>query len=187
MNTDESATPDSGADVLKDLSAAGVGQRSQAVSKLMKRPVTIVVLARYWEIFHGFWESVEAFAPAHSKILVRDPGGEQPWPLWIGSRWGYHWQTVEAPSPFSMARNANLGVKAAAADSDILYCGDDVRFLEPFTVERLRDIAYRHPRVGSFHRGWMAGPARRWRVRGMTAIPWIRLTCGFPACTSSAS
>lgn len=112
----------------------------------MNRPVTIVVLARYWEIFAGFLDSAEEFAPEVPKILVRDPTDEA-WPHLHG-----RWQTIAGPETFSMAANANLGVKAAAEftgkDSDILYCGDDIRFLEAQTVERLQAIAYAHPEVG---------------------------------------
>jgi hypothetical protein len=47
-----------------------------------------------------------------------------------------------------MAANANLGVKAVDAGADVLYCGDDIRFPESGSLERLQAIAYAHPEVG---------------------------------------
>lgn len=111
------------------------------------KPVAIVVLSRYWEIFRAFLESAERFAPNAPKILVLDPGDEK----WPGPIETPGWLTVAAPTSFAMARNANLGVRAASAaypDCDILYCGDDIRFLDANVVERLQAVAYEHPDVG---------------------------------------
>lgn len=58
------------------------------------------------------------------------------------------WTLVQGPKQFDMAGNANLGWKAADPTKDILYIGDDVRFLEVKTVERLQDLAYSDPRIG---------------------------------------
>ena len=33
-------------------------------------------------------------------------------------------------------------------NTDILYCGDDVRFIEPDTIKRLSDVAYADPKIG---------------------------------------
>jgi len=107
------------------------------------KPVTIVVLSRYWDIFTGFRQSAERFAPNCARILVLDPGGE-PWPALDP----LDWPVITAPSPFRMARNANLGVNAVFSNSDVLYCGDDIRFLESDTVERLQKIAYDRPKLG---------------------------------------
>lgn len=112
------------------------------LAPILSHPVAIVVLARYWEIFTGFLDSVEEIAPDIPKILVRDPSDE-PWPQ-LGGRW----RTIMGPEKFSMAGNANLGVKAAPADCDVLYCGDDIRFPESGSLERLQAIAYAHPEVG---------------------------------------
>lgn len=124
---------------------------------------TIVVLARYWEIFRGFRESVDKFAADQPRILVRDPGAGD-WP-----DLGRGWRVIMGPEKFSMAANANLGLKRTPAESDILYCGDDVRFLETLTVERLQQIAYQHPDVGIL--------SPRLRGRGSAA-----LRCPLSAC-----
>ena len=47
-----------------------------------------------------------------------------------------------------MAENGNIGWKAVPPGSDFLYVGDDVRFLQPGTVQRLQDIAYSDPQIG---------------------------------------
>lgn len=106
---------------------------------LRTRPVTIVVLGKYRKVFWGFLKSSERFAEPIPKVLVRD-GTAIPDPA--------GWTVIQGPETFSMAGNGNLGLRAAAADSDVLYCGDDVRFVEEDTVERLSDLAHRHPEIG---------------------------------------
>ena len=102
-------------------------------------PVTIVVLGKYPQVFRGFLETSERFAAGFPKVLVRDgsaicePAG---------------WAVIQGPEEFSMAGNGNLGMKAVPRGSDVLYCGDDVRFTEAQTVERLGAVAHQHPEVG---------------------------------------
>lgn len=124
----------------------------------MSKPVTIVVLAKYKEIFKPFLESVSKYAQEIQRVLVAD--GEEPKEALVEA--GYtnftlikegvsraaFWTIVQGPEQFAMAGNCNLGWKAVPEDSDILYCGDDVRFLEPETVERLQTIAYKDPTIG---------------------------------------
>src|SRR5581483_11891376 len=99
------------------------------------RPVTIVVLSKYKEIFKGFFDSVEAFAPKNNRVLVSD-GEEVKEYLENLQKKPAQWNVVVGPAKFSMAGNANLGLKAVPEDHDILYCGDDVRFFQENTVER---------------------------------------------------
>jgi hypothetical protein len=101
--------------------------------------VTIVALSKYADIFESFNKNVEQFDEGFDRVLVRD---------------GYliqktaHWCVVQGPKKFEMAGNANLGWKRADPEHDILYIGDDVRFLEHKTIERLRALAYADPKIG---------------------------------------
>jgi len=104
------------------------------------RPVTIAVLGKFPDIFDGFVESADKFLPDIPKVFVRD-GSEITMPT------GPKWTTIQGPEVFSNPGNANLAWEAAP-DSDILYCGDDVRFLQSNTVELLQEIAYSDPKIG---------------------------------------
>ena len=119
------------------MSAGGIGTRELGGENA--RPVTLVVLGKYQEIFRGFLKSSERHARGFPKVLVRD-GTDIPDPA--------DWTVIQGPERFSMAGNGNLGLRAAAPGSDVLYCGDDVRFIEKETVERLCEIAHRHPEIG---------------------------------------
>ncbi len=105
------------------------------------RPVTVVVLSRFADIFQGFRESVDAFLPTVPRVLVRD-GEEINLPL------DDRWTVVQGPEKFLMAVNGSLGWKTAPADSDILYIGDDARLKQSDTVERLQRDAYSDPKIG---------------------------------------
>ena len=104
-----------------------------------EHPVTIVALSKYPDIFAGFDANVKQFAPDFDRILVQD--GKL-----IENAEG--WRIVQGPYQFSMAGNANLGWKATDPRHDILYIGDDVRFLEPQSIERMRDLAYADSTIG---------------------------------------
>lgn len=105
-------------------------------------PVTIVVLGKYWEVFKGFLETSEYNLPDYDKVLVRDTESDIPVET-LGGRW----KVVDGESPFSMAGNGNIGLKAVT-DGDILYCGDDVRFLKSDTITKLQEIAYKDSALG---------------------------------------
>ena len=104
------------------------------------RPVTVAVLGKFPDIFNGFIESSEKYLPSIPKVFVRDgtdivfPSGEQ-------------WTCLQGPAVFSNPGNASQAWKAAP-NSDILYCGDDVRFLQTNTCELLQEIAYSDPKIG---------------------------------------
>jgi hypothetical protein len=106
------------------------------------RPVTIAVLGRFPDIFNGFVESAEKYLPTIPKVFVRD-GNEIVMPT------GTEWTCIQGPEVFSNPGNANLAWQAAAPDSDILYCGDDVRFLQYDTWQLLQEIAYSDPKIGA--------------------------------------
>ena len=61
---------------------------------------------------------------------------------------GDKWTNLQGTPPFNNAGYANLAWQAAAPDSDILYCGDDVRFLQGDTWQLLQEIAYSDPKIG---------------------------------------
>ncbi len=105
------------------------------------RPVTVAVLGKFPDIFNGFVESADRHLPTIPKVFVRD-GSEIAMPT------GDKWTSLQGPPVFSNPGNANQAWKAAAPDSDILYCGDDVRFLQGNTWELLQEIAYSDPKIG---------------------------------------
>lgn len=108
------------------------------------KPVAIVVLTKYQEVLLPFLESVGKFASADiPKVFVVDKGD-----IDIRTIQGLSSTILDGPEKFSMAGNANIGLKGVPEGHDVLYCGDDVRFLEPKTVERLQEIAYSDPTVG---------------------------------------
>lgn len=104
-----------------------------------KREPAIVVLSKYADIWQDFDLNVKQFATGFDQVLVRDG-------YLIQNTAG--WKMVQGPKKFDMAGNANLGWKATDPGRDILYIGDDVRFLETNTVERLRDLAYSDSQIG---------------------------------------
>jgi hypothetical protein len=104
-----------------------------------KHQVTIVALSKYPDIFSGFNDNMNKFDEGHNRVLIKDGG------LITDTR---GWMTVEGPYEFSMAGNANLGWKTADKIHDILYIGDDVRFIRPDTINYLRIAAYSDPSVG---------------------------------------
>lgn len=115
---------------------------------VMAHPVSIVVLSKFKEILKPFLESKNKFAGDYETYLVKDGDTdiisllEE---LYLPSS-SIH--VIRGPEKFAMAENANLGWKAVPADHDILYCGDDIRFIEPETVEALQKIAYSSPEIG---------------------------------------
>lgn len=110
----------------------------------LNRPVTVVVLAKYKEIFeNNFLQSCSRLLPGVDIVLVHDgqeiDTGCLPSPLWT---------VIQGPEQFSMAGNGNLGLKAVPKDHDVLYCGDDVRFLSEKTIEKLQEVAYSDEKIG---------------------------------------
>jgi len=102
--------------------------------------VTIVALAKYLDIFRAFADSLDRFVPRDiPKIVVRDGTDIPNWPGWT---------VIQGPLKFSMAGNYNLGWQAVDKDSDILNFNDDVYFLEPEPVRKLRDLVYSERRIG---------------------------------------
>jgi len=127
--------------------------------------VTIVVLAKYPEVFAEFLRTVEIYEPNTPKVLVRD-GFDIPSDFMCGLS---TWKLIQGPDKFSMAGNGNLGLRAVDEGSDILYCGDDVRFTTP-TVQHLHDAAYSDPHVG------ILSPKLVGRGTDIQMQPWAYIT-----------
>lgn len=112
---------------------------------MSNRPVTVVVLTKYREVFKPFVNSVIKFTSQYPLVVVTDGGVE--FTGFPGTeKLDFNW--ITAPTPFEMARNGNLGLKAVPKDHDILYCGDDIRFLEKSTIEKLQEVAYTADSIG---------------------------------------
>jgi GT2 family glycosyltransferase len=76
------------------------------------------------------------------KVLVRD--GDEVFTNHLDSSW----TVIQGPEKFSMAGNGNLALRGAPPYSDILYCGDDVRFLTADTTKVLQEQAYSDSTIG---------------------------------------
>lgn len=100
--------------------------------------VKLVALSHYPDLFDTFGQLVETYEPEIPKILVKD--GE----LLPDKIPG--WSIVHGLSPFSYARNVNLGW-TVTGNADVILCGDDIQFGSKF-VEVLQNAAYRDSRVG---------------------------------------
>lgn len=111
------------------------------------RPVSVVVLTKYLDVFLPFLKSLREFQPNVTVHCVVDGSSHPDLTGWQGA---LEPQVIPilGPKVFSMAGNGNLGLKAVSQDHDILYCGDDIRFLEADVVERLQAIAYSDEKIG---------------------------------------
>ena len=99
---------------------------------------SIVVPSKHPDIFEGFKNSAEEFAPNAPKFLVRD-GWEIPAPK--------GWNVIQGPdTPFVYARNVNLALKSVYGD--VLLMNDDARFLKPRTMETLQGVLALRPDIG---------------------------------------
>ncbi len=105
----------------------------------MKRPVTIVVLSKYPDVLGPFVQSVKTYCPSTPVVLVRDGYAITPIPGWM---------LIQGNEKFSMAGNANLGLRAVDPEHDVLYCGDDVRFTQSDTVAEMASVAHNDSRIG---------------------------------------
>lgn len=102
--------------------------------------VTIVALGKYADIWDGFNKNILEFgAEAEDRVFVRDGHLIQNCGPWF---------MVQGPKVFNMAGNANLGWRSSDPLNDLLYVGDDVRFIDPHTVSKLRQLAYSDRTIG---------------------------------------
>lgn len=104
-----------------------------------QKPVTIVSLAKYPEIFLGLSENVTNYAYGHCRVLVRDG-------LLIEEAPG--WKLVEGPEDFNFSKNVNLGLTNVDPAHDIFFISDDVRFTHKNSIEELQRLAYTDSSIG---------------------------------------
>jgi hypothetical protein len=103
--------------------------------------VCILTLSRYPDLFDGLLGNLGEFAPGYDRVLVKDG--------YLLEERQEGWLTVEGPpGPFCYAQNVNLGLEAIDQDADVLLMGDDVRFKDENTIEKLYALAYSQANVG---------------------------------------
>lgn len=107
------------------------------------KPIAIVVLTKFKDIVTPFIESVNQFEPDVQIFFVLDQGDIQPEYLT-----GQRSSIIMGPECFAMAGNGNLGLKNVPADHDVLYLGDDIRFIEKDTIKKLQEVAYSDEKIG---------------------------------------
>lgn len=112
----------------------------------MDHKVALVVLGKYRQVFEPFVQSIRSFGVIDeiSKLIFVRDGDEINTDVIKGPRI----EIIQGPEEFSMAGNGNLGLKSVPDDCDVLYCGDDVRFLMSGTVEKLQRAAYSDESIG---------------------------------------
>jgi hypothetical protein len=98
-------------------------------------PPTLVTLTKYSDLFDQLHKSICVHDPEIQKIVVTSGGAQVHIP---------GWRVVPGVEPFVFARNANLGLKAAGSDTDVLLINDDCQLLMP-TLGGLAVVAAAHP------------------------------------------
>lgn len=136
----------------------------------MNRSLEIVVLSRYPEIFDGFAKSVESLT-GRGGVVVWDAATIVP-------EHRHSWLELRRTGPFSMSKNANWGFNFT--DSDVLYCGDDIRFSEIDTIEAIQGAAYTDTLVGILSPK-IIGHAQEQQMRPtnspLTYVNWVSFPC----------
>lgn len=106
----------------------------------LKHKVCILTLSRYPDLFVGLQENLDEFAPGFDRVLVKDGF------LITGEK---GWLVAQGPSgPFCYSANVNLGLSIIDTAADVLLMGDDVRFKDENTIEKLFALAYSDQNVG---------------------------------------
>lgn len=102
------------------------------------RPVTILVLSKYRDLFDAFKANVDEYAPHVPRILVRT-GHDIPHP-------GPDWAVYQGEDPFIFSRNVNIGWRESYP-TDLILAGDDVRFRSHGFVYEMQALAYSDPKI----------------------------------------
>ena len=98
------------------------------------KPKAIITLTRFRDLFTKLANSVDKFEPdTVRRIAVVDA------PLAVSIKVG-NWEFIPGVQPFVFARNANIGIRAAGPDTDVLLINDDCELVMPVT-DRLQKIA----------------------------------------------
>lgn len=105
----------------------------------------ICVLSKFPDLFERFRSDLEIYEPDVPKILVRD-GNLIPVGLYPEYYPGFDWTVIDGEQPFVYSRNVNIGWQASGT-SDVILCGDDIRFSSTF-VQELQRVAYLDEAIG---------------------------------------
>src|ERR1041385_3796433 len=112
------------------------------------QPVAIAVLSKYIDVYTPFLKSLRKFDRKHYPVYcVIDGSTPDKLEKWQGSLEPQVSLDV-VKDKFSMAGNGNIALSMIPLDHDVLYCGDDVRFLQEETIEKLQEVAYSDPEIG---------------------------------------
>lgn len=108
--------------------------------------VAIVTLTRFTEIFEILARSIRVHEHSEhdSWIVVTSGGAEE---VLCADGHESEWCIVKGTEPFVWSRNANIGIRWAESDEDILLTNDDIQFVGP-TVARLQEICDANPSIG---------------------------------------
>src|SRR5262245_32942364 len=109
----------------------------------MSRPVAILTLTRFPDIFERLAASIYKHETADvRKVVVTSGGLAQHAMPQIGT-----WEWVQGVEPFVFARNVNRGLAHIGPDTDVLLINDDCEFTMPL-VGPLSHIANQNPDAG---------------------------------------
>jgi len=100
----------------------------------------IVTLSKFPDVFEGLSESVELHEPGRKVVVFSGDAHDHLERAAVG------WEQVCGVEPFVFARNANLGIRAAAP-SDVLLINDDCRLTGPLVAE-LERLSRENPEFG---------------------------------------
>jgi N-terminal domain of galactosyltransferase len=111
------------------------------VKHRLRSPYTVVILSKRPAIAH---DCIVALTGASANKLVVDDTRDC---LMRNIIIGSDTEVVSGVVPFVFARNANIGI-AAAAPNDVFLLNDDARLVAGYSLDRLALIAQQHPRIG---------------------------------------
>jgi len=97
-------------------------------------------MSKFPDVFEGLSESVELHEPGRKVVVFSGDAHDHLERAAVG------WEQVCGVEPFVFARNANLGIRAAAP-SDVLLINDDCRLTGPLVAE-LERLSRENPEFG---------------------------------------
>jgi GT2 family glycosyltransferase len=100
-----------------------------------------LVLNKYPEVFHRFYESLVSSDPGYGRLLVVTDNHD-------GSDLGPgNYEVLASYGPFVFSKNVNLGLNYLAPE-DVIFCNDDISFPEKGTLSKLAGYARARTNVG---------------------------------------
>jgi hypothetical protein len=127
--------------------------------------VSICTMTKYHEIFEQFDKSRAQFEPQWKDRVVAVDGNPN-----VRAE---AWKVLKGETPFVFAANWNAAIQAADQNSDILITNDDVQFIGPGGIAKLRAAAYSDPAIGIISpqiRGLVGNPLQsaQTKLNGLT-------------------